>query len=72
MILQIIYVRKIRRGNKKWTIKRNWQHRVHKMKKNKTFLISRNYRSKQIRYVKFSTKILPDLVLPYIQGVNSP
>jgi len=24
------------RGNQKWTIQRNWQHRVHKTKKNKT------------------------------------
>jgi len=23
-------------GNQKWTIKRNWQHRVHMTKKNKT------------------------------------
>jgi len=23
-------------GNQKWTIQRNWQHRAHKMKKNKT------------------------------------
>jgi len=29
-------VREYRRGDQKWTIKRNWQHRVHKTKKNKT------------------------------------
>jgi hypothetical protein len=27
-------VREYRRGNEKWTIKKNWQHRVHKTKKN--------------------------------------
>ena len=31
-----INVREYRRGNQKWTIKRNWQHWVHKTKKNKT------------------------------------
>jgi hypothetical protein len=33
-----INVREYRRGNKKWTIQRNWQHTcmVHKTKKNKT------------------------------------
>ena len=30
-----INVREYRRGNQKWTIQRNWQHRVHKTKKNK-------------------------------------
>ena len=25
-----IHVREYRRGNQKWTIQRNWQHRVHK------------------------------------------
>jgi len=34
-ILQI-NIREYRRGNKKWTIHRNWKHRVHKTKKNKT------------------------------------
>ena len=29
-------VRKHRSGNKKWTIQRNWQHRVHKTKNNTT------------------------------------
>ena len=29
-------VRQYRKGNRKWTIQRNWQHRVHKTKKNKT------------------------------------
>jgi hypothetical protein len=29
-----LYVRKYRRGNKKRTIQRNWQHRVHKTTKN--------------------------------------
>jgi hypothetical protein len=33
---QKINVREYRRGNQKWTIKRNWQHRVHKTKTNKT------------------------------------
>ena len=27
---------RIPKGNQKWTIQRNWQHRVHKTKKNKT------------------------------------
>ena len=31
-----IVVREYRRGNKKWKIQRNWQHRVHKTKKNET------------------------------------
>jgi quinolinate synthase len=31
-----IKVREYRSGNQKWTIQRNWQHRVHKMKRNKT------------------------------------
>jgi hypothetical protein len=30
-----INVREFRRGNQKWTIQRNWQHRVHKTKKTK-------------------------------------
>jgi hypothetical protein len=30
-----INVGEYRRGNKTWTIQRNWQHRVHKTKKNK-------------------------------------
>ena len=25
-----IHVREYRRGNQKWTIQRNWQHRIHK------------------------------------------
>ena len=29
-------VKEYRRGNQKWTIQRNWQHKVHKTKKNKT------------------------------------
>jgi hypothetical protein len=32
---QLLIGRKYRRSNQKWTIHRNWQHRVHKMKKNK-------------------------------------
>ena len=28
-----INVREYRRGNQKWTIQRNWQHRVHKINK---------------------------------------
>jgi hypothetical protein len=31
-----INVREYLRGNQKWKIQRNWQHRVHKMKKNNT------------------------------------
>ena len=31
-------VREYRRDTQKWTIQRNWQHRVHKAKKNKTKL----------------------------------
>ena len=33
---QYINTREYRRGNQKWTIQRNWQHRVHKTKTNKT------------------------------------
>jgi hypothetical protein len=29
----LINVRECRKGNKKWTIQRNWQHRVHKTNK---------------------------------------
>jgi hypothetical protein len=32
----LINVREYRRGNQKRTIQRNWQHRVHNTKKNKT------------------------------------
>jgi hypothetical protein len=32
----IIDVSEYSRGNKKWKIQRNWQHRAHKTKKNKT------------------------------------
>jgi hypothetical protein len=35
-LLWYINVREHRRGNQKRKIQRNWQHRVHKMKKNKT------------------------------------
>ena len=31
-----INVRDYRKGNQKWAIQRNWQHRVHNMEKNKT------------------------------------
>ena len=31
-----INVREYRRGNEKYTIQRNWQHKVHKTKTNKT------------------------------------
>jgi len=34
--LVYINVREYRRGNQERTIQRNWQHRVHKTKKNKT------------------------------------
>ena len=33
---QSISIREYRRGNRKWTIQRNWQHSVHKTKTNKT------------------------------------
>ena len=33
---EYINVREYRRGNQKWTIQRNWQHRVHNTKKNTT------------------------------------
>jgi len=36
ILLGYINVREYRRGNQKRTIQRNLQHRVHKMKKNKT------------------------------------
>ena len=29
------YARECRRGNQKWTIQKNWQHRVHKTQTNK-------------------------------------
>jgi len=32
----VFSVREYRSGNQKWTIQRNWQHRVHKTKKNTT------------------------------------
>jgi len=35
-MLYIENVREYRRGNKKMTIQRNWQHRAHKTKTNKT------------------------------------
>ena len=35
-IVLYINVREYRRGNQKWVIQRNWQHKVHQMKKNKT------------------------------------
>jgi hypothetical protein len=38
-----INVREYRRGNPKRTIQRNWQHRVHKTKINKTKTIQRNW-----------------------------
>ena len=31
-----IHVREYRSGNQKWAIQRNWQHRIHKTKTNKT------------------------------------
>jgi hypothetical protein len=33
--MQYINVREYRRGNQKWTIQRNWQHRAYNTKKNK-------------------------------------
>jgi len=33
--LNYINVREYRKGNQKWTIQKNWQHRVHKTKDNK-------------------------------------
>ena len=36
ILYMLVNVRKYRRGNQKWTIQRNWQHRVHHTKKNKT------------------------------------
>jgi len=34
MTILHINVREHRRGSQKWTIQKNWQHRVHKTKKN--------------------------------------
>ena len=31
--ISLINVREYRKGNQKWTIQRNWQHKVHKTKK---------------------------------------
>jgi hypothetical protein len=36
ILYMLVNVRKYRRGNQKWTIQRNWQHRVHNTKKSKT------------------------------------
>jgi hypothetical protein len=33
-----INIREYRRGDRKWIIQRNWQHSVHKTKKNTTHL----------------------------------
>jgi len=34
LIIRRINLREYWRGNQKWTIQRNWQHRVHKTKTN--------------------------------------
>jgi hypothetical protein len=44
-----------RRGNKTWTIQRNWQHRVHKTKKNKT-KTQRNWQHRVHKTKKNKTK----------------
>jgi hypothetical protein len=36
IVLFSINIREYRRGNKKWPIQRNWQHRVQKTKTNKS------------------------------------
>jgi len=36
VVLDKINVREYRRVDKKWTIQRNWQHRIHKTSKSKT------------------------------------
>ena len=43
-------------GNQKWTIQRNWQHRVHKTKKNKTKTIQRNWQHRVHKTKKNKTK----------------
>ena len=51
-----INVREHRRGNQKRTIQRNWQHRVHKTKKNKTSVYYRIF--KRISFVLRRLNIL--------------
>jgi hypothetical protein len=41
--LKVNNVRKHRRGNQGHTIQRNWQHRVHKTKKNNTICVGHRY-----------------------------
>jgi hypothetical protein len=52
-----IIVREYRRENRKWIIQRNWQHRVHKTKTNKTktqyVLETTTRRQTQITYLRF-------------------
>jgi len=40
-----INVREYWKGNQKWTIQRNWQHRAHKTKKNKAICVGHHYTS---------------------------
>jgi hypothetical protein len=43
ILLKANKFREYRRGNQKWTIQRNWQHRVHKTKKNKANIQHNQY-----------------------------
>jgi len=48
--IQLINIRENRRGYAKWTIQRNWQHKVHKTKTNKakhnTLCVGHHYAQK--------------------------
>jgi len=50
--------REYRRGNQKWTIRRNWQHRIDKTKKNKTKTQHNMYLKTTIRKSMEMVKIL--------------
>ena len=49
----LINDRKYRRGNQKWTIQRNWQHRVHKMEE-------KQYKNASLQVRWMSVYYLPD------------
>ena len=57
-ILIQINVREYRRGYQKWKIQRNWQHMVHKTKKNKTETIQRNWQHMVHKTKKNKTKTI--------------
>jgi hypothetical protein len=55
---EYINVREYRRGNQKWTIQRNWQHRVHNTKKNTTQYVYVN-----VLFPLPLNRLLPDLTV---------